>query len=124
MKINLFDDGTIADKIGGGFTFFRNFKASLLAAGHQITDKDYDASIAIAANVVHGEQWEAAKNKPRILRTDGIAESWRNRKDMFSRLKAYAQTADLVIYQSDFTANTITEQIMMYAFICTDKDPL
>jgi len=107
MIINLFAGNQIGDRIGGGYTFFRNFRKGLEQLGHQISDKNYDISMLCGPTLAPREQWESALGKPRILRLDGIPEDFRNRGTAWSRMKQYSKEADLIIFQSNFSKNTV-----------------
>lgn len=106
MIINLFDIPQNDEKVGGGWSFLRNFKKGLEEAGHKISSENYDLSMVCGATMVTRQQWEEAKNKPRVLRADGIPEDFRNRGTGWSRIRDYANEANLVIYQSEFSKNT------------------
>lgn len=107
MIINLFDGPDNKTKVGGGWSFLRNFRKGLIKFGYKISNKNYDVSMACAPTMVPRALWVAAAEKPRILRTDGIPEDFRNRGTGWSRLRQYAKQADVVIYQSNFIKNTI-----------------
>jgi glycosyltransferase involved in cell wall biosynthesis len=107
MIINLFDGPDNTTKVGGGWSFLRNLKKGLIAKGHQISNRGYDVSMACAPTMVSRDSWVLAAGKPRVLRTDGVPEDFRNRGTGWSRMKQFAHQADLVIYQSKFVKNTI-----------------
>lgn len=97
-------------KIGGGFSFLKNFTDCLSQFGSEYVN-DYNASDIIlisGATMVNRDQFNEFKSsgKKVVLRVDGIPEDWRNRGTGWSRLKEFSQRSDLVIYQSDFSKRT------------------
>lgn len=101
-----------SQKIGGGWTFLRNFqKAMSLVEGVEIvsTEDDYDILFAFAPTTVSGEAIERAKQvgKPFVLRLDGVPEDSRNEGKGTRRLVEYALKADHIVYQTCFVQNTL-----------------
>lgn len=94
-------------KIGGGWTFTRNF---LDLVPENMTDNLADADIFFitGATLVTRDEFAEARRlgKKIVLRVDGVPEDWRNRGTGWSRLRDYARQADGIIYQSEFTRNT------------------
>lgn len=90
-----------ANKIGGGWSFIRNFVKGM---GDTIT-QNYDQAdiyfIASPSMVQREDVQKAKRDKKRIvLRIDNIVRNSRNRNTGMSRMKDFAEWADLVIYQS------------------------
>jgi glycosyltransferase involved in cell wall biosynthesis len=106
MKINLFDVPDNQGKVGGGWTFLRNFKKGMHGSKHVVTNSNFDISMACGATMVSRDLWEAAQNKPRVLRADGVPEDFRNRGTGWSRMRDYGRSANLIIYQSQFSKDT------------------
>lgn len=94
--------------IGGGWSFTRNF---IDLAGDKLVNtlEEADIFFITGATLVSREDFVYALSleKKIVLRADGIPEDWRNRGTGWSRFSDYAHVSDLVIYQSDFIANTI-----------------
>jgi glycosyltransferase involved in cell wall biosynthesis len=107
MKINLFAGNSIGDRIGGGYTFFRNLHKGLKQLGHKVSNEDYDISMLCGPTLASREEWNAAKGKPRVLRLDGVPEDFRNRGTAWSRMKQYSREADMIIFQSHFSKETV-----------------
>lgn len=97
-------------KIGGGFSFLKNFINALLSSNSTSTENvnDADAVLISSATMVTRDQFSEYKslNRKIVLRVDGVPEDWRNRGTGWSRLKEFAQNADLVIFQSEFSQKT------------------
>jgi len=106
MQINLFDVPDNDKKIGGGWTFLRNFQKGISDVKHALNNNGYDVSMACAPTMVSRDRWDAAKIKPRVLRADGVPEDCRNRGTGWPRMRDYGKEADLVIYQSQFSKQT------------------
>lgn len=106
MKINLYRSNQ-DKKIGGGWSFLRNFENGLKKNGHEVDENKYDLSMVCGATMVTWDQWNASKKKPRVLRADGVPEDFRNRGTGWSRFKGYADQANLIIFQSEFSKNTV-----------------
>lgn len=86
------------DKTGGGWTFARNF-VKLFGQTPYEEAKTY--FIAGASQVDHSLVEQAKRDgKKIVLRVDNILRNSRNRNSGMSRMKAFAEMADLVIYQS------------------------
>jgi len=106
MKINLYKQNQ-DKKIGGGWSFLRNFEHGINKSGHVLSDTDYEISVVCGATMVLWDQWNNSKKKPRLLRADGIPEDFRNRGTGWSRFKGYAEQANGIIFQSEFSKNTV-----------------
>lgn len=89
-------------KIGGGFTFLRNYAkySKLVTESYE----DADVFMVSGATMIPKEDIEKAKQdgKKIVLRVDNIPRNSRNRNTGTSRLKKYSDIADLVIYQSEW----------------------
>lgn len=99
--------------IGGGFTFFRNLKKGMARYNLDFTDcitgGGWDACLIVASSVINRATFEQIRafKKPIILRVDGVPEDWRNRGTGWPRLRDFAKQATHIIYQSEFTKNTV-----------------
>lgn len=105
MKIYLADYDSQA--IGGGFGFARKFSA--IMEPHL---SDYDSAhiyfIPSASMVAREAVLQArADGKRIVLRVDNIIRNSRNRNTGMSRMKDFADMADLVIFQSEFAENLL-----------------
>lgn len=87
-----------SSKVGGGWTFLNNFTKHF--------ENDPDADIFFIAGptlATHDEVDEAKRiGKKIVLRIDNAVRDSRNRGTGMSRMKAFAEKADLVIYQSEW----------------------
>lgn len=97
MKVHL---ANYEARIGGGWSFARNVYGNFNA--------DYEESdiyfIAGATQVSHGEVEKAkADGKKIVLRVDNAVRNSRNRGTGMTRMKSFADLADLVIYQSEWS---------------------
>lgn len=94
--------------LGGGWTFRRTFEKY---AGAEITTPDLADVILISgatmAESSHIAAWRQ-QGKKIVLRVDNIPRNSRNRNTGTSRLKAYAQVADLVVFQSEWARRYIS----------------
>lgn len=106
--------------LGGGWTFLRNFEKYAKLQGAQISnlgdaghfpDRRNDIFFIPGATMVSREVVERAKHAGMkiVLRIDNIPRNSRNRNTGTSRLKDFAELADLVIYQSDWSKIYIGE---------------
>lgn len=94
------------NRIGGGWTWTDNFVKGM---GDEVTF-DYDEAevfiIPSASMVSHEQVNKAREDKKKIvLRADNALRDSRNRGTGMSRLKAFSEVADLVIYQSEWAKN-------------------
>lgn len=98
------------DKRGGGWSFVRNFTQ------HFTHDPDSDIFFIPGATMAsHNEVDEAKRNgKKVVLRVDNAVRNSRNRGTGMSRMKAFAEKADLVVYQSKWARD------FLYPFIKKD----
>jgi hypothetical protein len=90
-------------RIGGGWTFMRNFHDALLG---MVTDNYDEADIYFIASpsMVQRDQVEKAKKdgKKIVLRIDNAVRNSRNRNTGMTRMKDFADSADLIIFQSEW----------------------
>ena len=93
--------------IGGGLTWLRNFKKGVERLGHFVKDKgDADIALIPAPTMVSRETFEDVKKRmPVILRVDGVPEDWRNRGTGTTRLRDFANKANAIVFQSEFSLN-------------------
>lgn len=99
---------------GGGSRFLSNLGKALSPFGHRIvTEGDYDILIITGASLVEKETVKQAKKdgKPIILRVDNILEDRKNRNSGMSRMRDYAEMADVIIYQSEWAMKLISPMI-------------
>jgi len=101
LKIFLANDSS--QKLGGGFTFLSNLKR-VLDKKVQFVDSIESSDIVFisGATMIKRETATKAKElgKKIVLRVDNIPKNSRNRNTGTSRLKDFADMADLIIYQS------------------------
>lgn len=110
MKI--FIPNISSTKIGGGWTFLKNFTTALSRhTDIEIVDllESCDIVFAFAPTIIDDATIAKAKmlGKKFVLRIDGVPEDNRNRGGGTRRLLEYARAADLVIYQTAFVENTV-----------------
>jgi len=96
--------------IGGGFTFNQNLVKALKMVNSDISfvNRVEDADIYFISGATQTEKGEvdaAIKNKiPIVFRVNGIPKPSRNsRIDIPKRLKDYANKADVIVYQSQWS---------------------
>ena len=91
------------DRTGGGWVWQRNF-----IKGAQIYRyEEADVYLISGSSMVDKEEVRRAKSdgKKIVLRADNMPRNSRNRNSGSSRLKLFAELADLVIYQSKWARN-------------------
>lgn len=94
------------DRMGGGWTAARYLYSGLEAVSYQESDT---VLIVSPTMVSHGQVEQAKKDgKKIVLRVDNAVRDSRNRGTGMSRLKAFCEQADLVIYQSDWARKFLT----------------
>lgn len=100
-------------KIGGGYTFYRNFIRAMETYQPDIqfvpeTEK-HEILFAFAPTTINGETIERSKKAGAkfVLRMDGVPEDTRNSGRGTRRLVEYSLQADHIIYQSQFTRTTV-----------------
>lgn len=86
------------NKRGGGWTFLNNF------ARHFEHDTDSDVFFIAGPTLASHDEVEEAKRRGKkiVLRIDNAVRDSRNRGTGMSRMKSFAEQADLVIYQSEW----------------------
>lgn len=91
------------DRTGGGWTAARYLYDGLDCTSYE----NADTVLICGPTMVSHDQVEQAKRdgKKIVLRVDNAVRDSRNRGTGMSRLKAFAEQADLVIYQSEWARN-------------------
>jgi len=95
--------------IGGGISFIDNLKKASI---HEVVaDGDYDILLIAGATLCDRADFVDAKkkNKPIILRVDNILEDSKNRSTGMSRMREYAEGANVIVYQSDWAKHILEE---------------
>ncbi len=107
MKV--YSPNTKQDGIGGGFSFWRNFRKGMGNKVHFVnTWQECDIFfITSVTTTVKEELYEAYKaGKKIVLRVDNVPRKSRNRRSTPSeRLSEFSQMAEVVIYQSEWAKN-------------------
>lgn len=103
MRIHL---ANYEERIGGGWTFLSNFKKGF-ESDVEVSISDYDSAdvyFIASASIVQREAVMQAKQdgKRIILRVDNALRPSRNRGTGMTRLKDFADLADLIVYQSEW----------------------
>ncbi len=96
---------------GGGTTFTRNLKSAMPESVQFVNSMDEAELLFIAGpTLCDRDTVRAAKSakKPVVLRCDNIPEDHRNRGTGISRMKDFAEAADLVVFQSEWSRYMIT----------------
>ena len=90
-------------QVGGGWTWIRNFKKSM---GDLITENYDEADVYLIASpsMVQRDEVELARQhgKRIVLRVDNAVRNSRNRNTGMTRMKDFAEWADLVVFQSNW----------------------
>lgn len=97
------------NRIGGGWSFCRNLAKGL---GDQLSDyNEADIYFIPSPSMVQREEVQKAKQdgKKVVLRLDNAVRNSRNRNTGMSRMKDFAEWADLVIYQSNWAKDYLGE---------------
>lgn len=99
-------------KIGGGWTFLRNFKKAMSQfPDFELVDDLSNADIlfSFAPTTIDGGTISKAKEKniPFVLRMDGVPEDSRNSGSGTRKLMEFSNKADAIIYQSAFIRETV-----------------
>jgi glycosyltransferase involved in cell wall biosynthesis len=99
------------DKQGGGWSFARNFVKGL---GGQSTYEEADVYFICGPTMVSYDEVEQAKrdDKKIVLRIDNIVRNSRNRNTGMTRMKRFAELADLVVYQSQYAKYFLGKQFL------------
>jgi len=87
---------------GGGWSWISNAKKAL--SEHLTSYEECDIYLIPSPSMVSKEEVDQAQadGKKIVLRCDNIVRNSRNRNTGMSRMKRFAQQANLVIYQSEF----------------------
>jgi len=95
--------------IGGGWTFRDNLYAASPGIFDVVEGGEWDVALISGATMVSRDTVKRMLKAPGkvILRIDGIPEDWRNRGTGWPRLRDFAAWADGVIYQSEFSRDTV-----------------
>jgi len=99
---------------GGGSIFIENLRKALKPFGHEIvTEGEYDILLIAGATLTDKDTVRKAheSGKKIILRVDNILEDRRNRNSGMSRLREYADLADVIVYQS-YWAKRLLQEIL------------
>lgn len=100
------------NRLGGGWSFANNFAKGL---GDKLaTYEDADVYFICGPTMVSYEEVEQAKrdNKRIVLRVDNIVRNSRNRNTGMSRMRAFAEAADVVVYQSEYARTVLGVQFL------------
>lgn len=104
MSIKVYAPNQKQDGIGGGFTFWRNFRKGMGNLVHFVdTWQECDIFFITGITIVDkNEIHEASKSgKKIVLRVDNVPRKSRNKRTSpHERLKEFADLADVVVYQS------------------------
>lgn len=90
------------NKLGGGWSWISNAKKAL--SEHLTSYEDSEIYLIPSPSMVSKEEVDQAQadGKKIVLRVDNIVRNSRNRNTGMSRMKRFAEQANLVIYQSEF----------------------
>ncbi len=110
MKVNIaaYDE----TRQGGGWTFSRNLAKGL---GDIVSNyEEADIYFIPSPSMVSKEAVHQAKqdNKKIVLRIDNIVRNSRNRNTGMSRMKSFAEVADLIVYQSQYSADILGKEFL------------
>lgn len=97
-------------KVGGGFTWLRNFKKAMQKYDVHFVDKWEDCDVLLIAGVTitnPHEVREAKKNgKAVVHRVDNVPKKSRNKRSTpHERMKELSDLSDVIIYQSQWAKN-------------------
>jgi glycosyltransferase involved in cell wall biosynthesis len=92
---------------GGGWSWISNAKKAL--SEHLTSYEECDIYLIPSPSMVSKEEVDQAQSdgKKIVLRVDNIVRNSRNRNTGMSRMKRFAEQADLVIYQSQFAKDLL-----------------
>ena len=99
------------DKLGGGWSFARNFAKGL---GEVSNYDEADIYFICGPTMVSYDDVEKAKQdgKKIVLRIDNIVRNSRNRNTGMTRMKRFAELADLVVFQSEYSRELLGERFL------------
>lgn len=104
MKIFIANESK--QSLGGGFSFLSNFRKGMDVTDLQEakTIEECDIFFIPSSSMVTHDLVEKAQalKKKIVLRVDNVPKNSNNRNTGTSRLKAFAQAADLLVYQSNW----------------------
>lgn len=105
MKIHMakFDES----KMGGGWSFCRNLAKAI--PEHLVSYEESEIYLIPSPSMVTKEEVDQAQSdgKKVVLRVDNIVRNSRNRNTGMSRMKRFAEQANLIIYQSEFARSLL-----------------
>lgn len=89
-------------RLGGGWSWISNMKKAI--PEHLTNYEDCDIYLIPSPSMVSKEEVDQAQadGKKIVLRIDNIVRNSRNRNTGMSRMKRFAEQADVVVYQSEF----------------------
>lgn len=89
------------NKLGGGWSWINN---AIKAGIHNSSYEDCDIYLIPSPSICSKEEVDQAQadGKKIVLRVDNIVRNSRNRNTGMSRMKRFADQADLIVYQSKF----------------------
>lgn len=94
------------NKIGGGFTFVRNFIKGVQGKAEIVSRwEDCDVFLICGVTIANEGEIKAARlaGKKIVFRVDNVPRKSRNRRSTpHERMKEYAALADVVVYQSEW----------------------
>jgi len=95
------------NKTGGGWSWISNIKKAI--PEHLTSYELCDIYLIPSPSMCTKEEVDQAQadGKKIVLRVDNIVRNSRNRNTGMSRMKRFAQQANLIIYQSDFARNLL-----------------
>ena len=98
------------NRIGGGWSWISN---AVKAGIHNSTYEECDIYLIPSPSMVSKEEVDQAQadGKKILLRCDNIVRNSRNRNTGMSRMKRFAEQADLVIFQSEFARELLLPYI-------------
>ena len=93
------------NKLGGGWSWISNAKKVLLTTNYN----DAKVFLIPSPSICTKEEVDQAQadGKKIVLRVDNIVRNSRNRNTGMTRMKRFAEQADLVVYQSEFACNLL-----------------
>lgn len=99
------------ERTGGGWTFMRNFSRGI--SDKVSTYEDCDIFFISSPSLISRDEVLQAKadGKKIVLRLDNAVRNSRNRNTGMTRMKDFAEWADLIIYQSEWAKNYLTDYI-------------
>lgn len=103
MSLKIFLANSSKQSVGGGWSWISNFKKAL---PENVTEDYNEAGVFLipSPSMIGRDEFQHAKQdgKKIVLRVDNIVRNSRNRNTGMSRMKDFAEGADLVIFQSEF----------------------